>query len=192
MPEPRLVIFARYPEAGKVKTRLIPALGPEGAARLYARLLEATLASAAGSGLAVELRITGAPREAFRALYGDKLAIAEQGDADLGERLARVPSPAIVIGSDAPALDAAVLRKARDLLKSHEVVIGPATDGGYYLIGFARPIPFAFNAIPWSTPEVLPETLRRLEAQGIEPALLPVLTDIDTPEDLADWPELLE
>jgi len=192
MSEPRLVIFARYPEAGKAKTRLIPMLGPEGAARLYARLLERTLASAKESGLPTELRTTGASREAFAALCGENLAICDQGAGDLGERLARVPAPAIVIGSDAPALDAALLREACGLLDSHEVVIGPAADGGYYLIGFARPIPFAFSGMAWSTSEVLAETLRRFSAEGIEPALLPVLADIDTPEDLAQWPELLE
>jgi uncharacterized protein len=191
MPEPRLTIFARYPEPGKAKTRLIPALGPDGAARVYARLLDMTLASARQSGLPIELRTTGGSRNAFITLCGEDLAITEQGEGDLGRRLSRVPSPAIVIGSDAPALDAALLREARDLLERHEVVIGPASDGGYYLIGFVRPIPFAFSSIAWSTPEVLPETLRRLGAQGIEPALLPVLADIDTPADLADWPELL-
>jgi rSAM/selenodomain-associated transferase 1 len=192
MPEPRLTIFARYPEPGKAKTRLIPALGPDGAARVYARLLDMTLASARQSGLPIELRITGGSCEAFIALCGEDLAVTGQGEGDLGERLARVPSPAIVIGSDAPALDAGLLREARNLLESHEVVIGPASDGGYYLIGFARPIPFTFSSIAWSTPDVLPETLRRLGAHGIEPALLPVLADIDTPADLADWPELSE
>lgn len=191
MSEPRLTIFARYPEPGKAKTRLIPALGPEGAAQVYSRLLKATLASARQSGLAIELRVTGAPRELFVALCGEDVAIAEQGEGDLGERLARVASPAIIIGSDAPALDAALLRQARDLLEKHEMVIGPAKDGGYYLIGFVRPIPFAFSGIAWSTPEVLPETLRRLAAHGIDAALLPVLADIDTADDLADWPELL-
>jgi len=191
MPEPRLTIFVRYPEPGKAKTRLYTALGPEGAARVYARLLEATLTSARASGLAIELRTTGASLEAFAALCGDDLAIADQGEGDLGERLARVACPAIIIGSDAPALDAELLCQARDLLESREVVIGPASDGGYYLIGFSRNITFAFSGIAWSTPEVLPETLRRLSAQGIEPALLRVLDDIDTPEDLADWPELL-
>lgn len=192
MPDPRLVIFARYPRPGEAKTRLIPALGEEGAARLYTRLLDSTLASARASGLKAEIRITGGSREEFEALCGSDLAFVPQGAGGLGERLARVAAPAIVIGSDAPALDAALLRGARDLLVNHEVVIGPATDGGYYLIGFARPIPFAFDGIAWSTPAVLSETLDRLGEQGIEPAFLPVLSDIDRPEDLADWPELLE
>lgn len=191
MTEPRLAVFARYPEAGQAKTRLIPALGEEGAARLYARLLERTLQAARDSGLAVELWITGASRTAFVAFLGEDIDIAEQGSGDLGARLARVTAPAIVIGSDAPALSAALLRDARDLLENHEVVIGPASDGGYYLIGFSRPVPFAFAAIPWSTSGVLAETLARLRAHGIEPALLPVLGDVDTPGDLDDWPELL-
>jgi rSAM/selenodomain-associated transferase 1 len=191
MPEPRLTIFARYPEPGKAKTRLIPALGADGAARVYARMLDATLDSARQSGMPVELRITGAVPEAFSPLCGDGVTIVEQGDGDLGERLTRVPAPAIVIGSDAPGLTPELLREAHALLEKFEVVIGPATDGGYYLIGFSRPIPFAFEGIPWSTPTVLSETLERLGAHGIEPTLLPVLTDIDTPEDLDHWPELL-
>lgn len=191
MPEPRLTIFARYPEPGKAKTRLIPALGEEGAARVYARMLDATLDSARQSGMPFELCITGGTAEAFAELCGTGIAIVEQGEGDLGERLARVQAPAIVIGSDAPGLTPDLLRQACALLDECEVVIGPATDGGYYLIGFSRPIPFAFEGIPWSTPAVLAETLERLGAQGIEPALLPVLTDVDTPEDLAHWPELL-
>jgi len=190
MLEPRLTIFARYPEPGQVKTRLIPALGPEGAAQIYALLLERTLASARQSGLAIELRTTGASEECFASLCGAGLAISPQGEGDLGERLARVAAPAIVIGSDAPALDSAMLLRARALLETHNVVIGPAADGGYYLIAFACPIPFAFSGIAWSTPDVLSQTLDRLGANGIEPALLPILGDIDTPEDLAAWPEL--
>jgi uncharacterized protein len=192
MPEPRLTIFARYPEPGVAKTRLIPALGADGAARIYTRLLERTLASAKASGIAFELRVTGAEQQAFAALCGDDIAIAGQGGGDLGERLARVPAPAIVIGSDAPALDATMLCKSRDLLERHEVVLGPAADGGYYLVGFTRPIPFAFEGIGWSTPSVLTQTLERLSGHGIEPAMLPVLDDVDTPEDLARWPDLLE
>ncbi|MCX7864565.1 MAG: TIGR04282 family arsenosugar biosynthesis glycosyltransferase [Novosphingobium sp.] len=192
MTEPQLAIFARYPEAGKAKTRLIPALGAQGAARLYARLLERTLAAARGSGLAIELRITGASPAAFAALLGDDIAMTEQGPGDLGQRLARVPAPAIVIGSDAPGLTPALLRHARNLLARHQVVIGPASDQGYYLIGFSRPIAFAFAGIAWSTPSVLGETLARLRAHGIAPALLPVLRDIDTAQDLASWPELLQ
>ena len=191
MPEPRLTIFARYPQAGQVKTRLIPALGPQGAARVYARLLGDTLDCARQSGLAVELRITGGAPVAFSWLFGGGIAIAEQGDGDLGERLARVAAPAIVIGSDAPGLTPALLRQARDLLAECEVVIGPASDGGDYLIGFSRPIAFAFAGIAWSTPTVLSETLDRLGEHGIEPSFLPVLGDIDTPEDLANWPDLL-
>lgn len=190
MPGPRLVIFARLPEAGQVKTRLIPALGEAGAAQLYGRLLEHTLAEARTSGLDIEVWITGGSPQAFAEAYGNDLAVVEQGHGDLGERLARVDAPSIVIGSDCPGISAPILRAAAKALDDRAVVIGPATDGGYYLIGFREPVPFLFAEMAWSTPTVFANTLTRLAARGIGPAILPELADIDTPEDLAAWPEL--
>ena len=189
MPKPRLAIFLRYPTPGETKTRLIPALGPEGAARLSRKLAEPTLAAARASGLDFELRVTGADPARFREWLGNDLAIMEQGGGDLGARLARVPAPAILIGSDAPGVTGPLLARAAECLGKSSIVIGPANDGGYYLIGFTRPAEFLFTRIEWSTPRVLPETLRRLDERGITPALLPELTDIDLPEDLALWPE---
>lgn len=186
---PTIVIFARWPQPGKVKTRLASVLGDETAARIYRRLLDHTLGVAQDSGLPVELRITGASCEEFAAEFGPGMAIREQGEGDLGERLARVSPPALVIGSDLPALSARLLREAAKALARHEAVIGPARDGGYWLIGLRHACPWLFNDMPWSTPAVLPETLARLEARGIAPALLPELADIDEPHDLADWPE---
>ncbi|MDG5747686.1 TIGR04282 family arsenosugar biosynthesis glycosyltransferase [Qipengyuania sp. XHP0207] len=187
---PKLVIFARLPVPGKAKTRLIPALGEEGAARLYARLLNRTMEEARASALPIELRVTGGECAAFRSLYGTDLAIRDQGEGDLGERLARIEGPALVIGSDCPGLIAPVLKAAADALEERSVVIGPATDGGYYLIGFRERCPWLFADMAWSTPTVFAETLARCAARGIGPAILPELADIDTPEDLAAWPEL--
>ena len=96
-----------------------------------------------------------------------------------------------MIGSDCPGLTAALLREAASVLPNRDAVIGPADDGGYWLLGLREPCPDLFTDIAWSTPEVYPETLRRLDAYGINPHLLPELTDIDTGEDLAAWPELL-
>ena len=190
MKDPRLVIFARLPEAGKVKTRLVPAVGEAGAARIYARLLEHTLAEARASDLPIELCTTGGEPGAFREWLGEGFAITQQGEGGLGERLARVEAPALVIGSDCPGISAPILRAAADALEERSVVLGPASDGGYYLIGFHEPVPYLFTDMEWSTPSVFAKTLARLAARGIGPAILPELSDIDTPEDLAAWPEL--
>lgn len=184
-----LTIFARWPEAGRAKTRLIPALGAEGAAALYRRLLEHTVREARASGLAIELRTTGGEPARFHDWLGGDLAVVDQGEGDLGARMARVPAPAILIGSDCPACDAAMLRRAATALERLPAVVGPASDGGYYLLGMARPMPFLFHDMAWSTEAVLPETLRRFALQGIAPAMLPELGDIDTPVDLARYPE---
>ena len=189
MISPRLSIFARLPVPGKVKTRLIPALGEEGAARLYARLLALTVEVARESGLDFELRVTGGEIGAFQGLFGDDVPVVDQGDGDLGARMARVQAPALLIGSDCPGITAPLLRAAAGALEDRRVVLGPANDGGYYLIGYREPVPFLFEDMEWSTPKVLPETLARLAARGHGPAILPELADIDTAEDLAQWPE---
>lgn len=189
MAEPQLSIFARLPVPGKVKTRLIPALGEEGAARVYARLLAQTVEVARASGLAFELRVTGGEEAAFRQLFGEDIAVAEQGEGDLGARMARVPAPALIIGSDCPGITPALLQAAAEALDDRRVVIGPATDGGYYLIGYREPVPFIFADMEWSTPRVFTDTLARLAAEGYGPAILPELADIDTGEDLVSWPE---
>lgn len=191
MAEPLISIFARWPEPGKAKTRLIPAFGADGAAAVYTKLLAHTVEVARASGVPFELRVTGAAPDDFRAVLGDDLQIAEQGDGDLTAKLSRVPAPAIVIGSDCPGLTPAILRAARDTLEAGPMVIGPASDGGYYLLGYRDDAGFAFRDMEWSTPGVFEETLRRFTARGIRPAVLAELGDVDTAADLADWPEFL-
>lgn len=191
MDQPRLSIFARWPEPGLAKTRLIPSLGAEGAAIVYARLLAHTVGVAQASGIPFELRVTGGDPAAFRDLLGDDIEVLEQGDGDLGKRLARVAPPAIVIGSDCPALTPAVLWAAHHALATEPVVIGPASDGGYYLLGYTEDASFAFDNMPWSTPQVFGETASRFAARGQRVAVLPELGDIDTAEDLKSWPEFM-
>lgn len=191
MDQPTLSIFARWPEPGQAKTRLIPHLGAENAALVYARLLAHTVAVAQASGIPFELRVTGADAAEFRDLLGEDIAVVQQGEGDLGDRLARVAPPAIVIGSDCPALTPEVLWAAHDTLATEPMVIGPARDGGYYLLGFNEDARFAFADMAWSTPEVFGETVRRIAEQGLRLGVLPELADIDTPEDLEDWPEFL-
>lgn len=191
MAEPLISIFARWPEPGRAKTRLIPAFGADGAAAIYTKLLAHTVEAVRASGVPFELRVTGANPDDFRAGLGEDLQIVDQGGGDLTAKLSRVPAPAIVIGSDCPGLTPAVLRAARDTLETDPMVIGPASDGGYYLLGYRESADYAFSDMEWSTPKVFEETLRRFIAQGVRPAILPELSDIDTAEDLTNWPEFL-
>jgi hypothetical protein len=187
----RVVVFARYPTPGEAKTRLIPALGPEGAAALHRRMVERTLAQVRASGLPFELRVTGAEPDAFRDWLGPVHA-ADQGEGGLGERLLRAapPYPVILIGADAPDVGLEHLRAAADALALAPAAIGPAEDGGYWLLGLARAIPGVFDRVDWGTDAVFTQTLARLRAAGVEPAILPALADLDRPEDLARWPGL--
>jgi len=189
---PRVVLFTRYPEPGKAKTRLIPALGAAGAAALHRTLTERTVTTVRESGLALHIRSTGADIAAFTGWLG-VADVVDQGEGDLGERLARAgpPYPAIFIGADAPDLTPALLRNAADALAHAAAVIGPAQDGGYWLLGLARAVPRVFDDIAWSTDAVFAQTMARLAAAGIDPIRFPELADCDRPEDLARWPALV-
>ncbi len=190
---PRVALFTRFPEPGRAKTRLIPALGAAGAAALHRRLTERTLATLRATGLPVEVWGTGAPAEAFAAWLGEATAIRMQDGGDLGRRMARAldPAPAVVVGSDLPGLAPSHIMAAARLLAEGSVALGPAEDGGYYLIGLTAPAPFLFDAMTWSTDQVLAETLRRLQADGRPYGLLPRLADLDRPADLARFPGLV-
>ncbi|WP_229658156.1 TIGR04282 family arsenosugar biosynthesis glycosyltransferase [Blastomonas marina] len=186
---PRIVIFARLPVPGECKTRLIPEYGPEGATKIYRSLLLHTVEQALKSGLPVEIRTTGGCAAEFRKLLGDGPTFVPQGDGDLGAKLARVEHPALVVGSDCPGVIPNLFVAAATALAEREVVIGPASDGGYYLIGFNRDVAFLFDDMEWSTDRVFEETMARLAQAQVAPAVLPELADVDEPEDLADWPE---
>jgi uncharacterized protein len=195
----RLILFARYPVAGRAKTRLIPALGAEGAAALHRRLvLRALRAAQAGCRAApadLEVHFDGGTEQAMSHWLGDGARFLPQGAGDLGERMAgafdesfRAGSTAIVIiGSDCPDLSPDVINTAFIRLTETPVVLGPALDGGYYLIGLSRPMPELFRGIPWGTDRVLAESLAVLERRGWKPALLNPLADIDRPEELPAW-----
>ena len=187
---PTVHLFARYPEAGRAKTRLIPALGAERAAAVHRRLVERTVATVAAAGLPLVLRATGADGAAFRRWLGDGVEVMDQGEGDLGERLARVPPPALLLGADIPGLTPAHLIAAATALAECDAAIGPATDGGYYLLGFRVPIPAAFEPMAWGTDGVFAETVRRIEGARASLRVLGMLDDCDRPEDLARWPEL--
>lgn len=189
---PRLVLFARYPLAGACKTRLIPALGAEGAAALHRHLTERTIATLRQSGSRITLAYTGAEEAEFAAWLGRDIGLVEQVAGDLTAKLMACldPAPVIFFGADTPDLELHHVEQAIAALRTHDVVIGPADDGGYYLIGMRAPLPQLLTDIPWSTDQVLPETLARLGQLGIEAALLETLSDCDRPEDLARWPDL--
>lgn len=189
---PRLVLFARFPTPGVAKTRLIPALGEMGAADVHRRLTERTVQILKASGLAVEICYTGGTAQGFADWLGDGITLVEQAEGDLSDKLIAAidPAPVIFFGADTPELSVDHVNAAVAALRSNAVVIGPAGDGGYYLIGLAAPHRFLFEAMPWSTEQVFPETLARLRARSIEPAILGVLNDCDRPEDLISWPWL--
>ena len=192
-----LIVLAKAPLAGYAKTRLAPALGEAGAAALAARLLSHTLAQALAADLG-PVDLCCAPSRlhpAFAAFARPGIEMFDQGDGDLGQRMqhafARRLGPgshALLIGSDAPALDAALLRRATLLLRTTDAVFVPALDGGYALIGLRRPAPGLFEGMTWSTASVMAETRRRLAAARLRHTELPAVADIDTPADLVHLP----
>ena len=195
----RLIVFTRFPEPGESKTRLIPALGPAGAAELHRQMVEHTLRWAKELRdrlpLSIEIRYTGRPLEPFRRWLGPNFLYSEQGDGDLGQRMLRSIQDAfrmkvkkvLLIGTDCPDLSANLAEGALILLNSSDLVLGPADDGGYYLIGLRRVIPQLFQEIPWGTEEVFRKTQHVAQAAKLSYSLLPSLPDVDRPEDLPVW-----
>jgi uncharacterized protein len=185
-----IIIFARAPELGAVKTRLAKTIGGEQALALYEAFLDDTCALTQGLGARRVLCVAGRvdhPRIEHLA-KSQRLIVEEQGDGDLGARMSSAidrhiaQGPVVIIGSDAPTLPRAYLHQALDELMAQEVVIGPSEDGGYYLIGARLPVPELFVDVHWSTAEVLPTTLQRLT--GRSSLVLPPWHDIDSAEDL--------
>jgi len=196
----QLIIFTRYPEPGKTKTRLIPALGLEGAADLHRRMSEHTLFWARQLQscwpLDIEIWYAGEGQEyLFRQWLGADLVYHTQGQEDLGGRMAHSFAQAfqagrkrvILVGTDCPELTDILMRQAFAALEENDVVLGPATDGGYYLIGLRQPVPSLFAGIPWGTEAVLEKTLQMAEAQQLRVFLLEPLPDVDRPQDLPVW-----
>ena len=196
----RVLVFARAPEPGATKTRLIPALGAEGAARLSERLLRRTLDLA--REFKVELWCTpSADHPAFaRSQRVMNVVLKTQRGADLGLRMlaglesALAEAPwALLIGTDCPELTAADLHQAAGWLEGGaDAVLGPAADGGYYLIALRRARSALFTGVSWGTERVLEQTRARLTAAGCRWQELPVRRDLDRPEDLNRFPWLRE
>lgn len=199
----RIVILAKAPLAGFAKTRLIPALGSQGAAALARRLLAHTLDCALYAGLGqVELCVTPSVLDpvwrtlAFSTQMVETLRWSDQGEGDLGVRLARAAQRTIkggesvlLIGTDCPALGAAELQQAALALHSADASMVPTADGGYALLGLRRFHPSLFEGIAWSTDTVAFETLCRIGSLGWSVQSHPMLHDIDEPADLKWLPQ---
>lgn len=188
-----IAVFARAPVPGAAKTRLIPLLGPEGAAGLHAVLVRHALRTALESSVGpVTLWCApGLDHPFFAALQHEfGVALCPQTEGDLGERMlaafrAHEPNPLLLIGTDCPVLSPDDLRRAAsDLAAGADAVFLPAEDGGYALVGLKRPVAEIFHVMPWGTDTVMAETrerLTRLRATWTEPA---VVWDVDRPEDV--------
>jgi rSAM/selenodomain-associated transferase 1 len=194
----KIIIFAKAPQPGWAKTRLIPALGAEGAAELALRMLRVTLAAARQAAIGpVELCVT--PEIADRAwqnvTFTHTLEINSQGSGDLGARLARATARALehhnsvlLIGTDCPLLNAPALRAAAAKLRRADAVIYPTVDGGFALLGLRQSDVSVFSDIAWSTNEVTSEVMKRINALQWSVHVGPTLYDIDEPADLQRLP----
>ena len=191
----RLLIFTRYPEAGRVKTRLIPALGADGAKRLHRRMTEDTLVKLKGTAI-IEVCYDGGNEKLMREWLGREFVYTPQGPGSLGERLHTAflhafrqgEDRVVAVGTDCPGLEKTHVEKAFLLLTRRDLVLGPAADGGSYLIGLRNLCPEIFTGIPWGTGEVFHQTRKKADSMGLKTAILAELADVDRPKDLSLLP----
>ena len=196
-----LILFTRYPQPGTTKTRLIPALGAEGAAQLQQHMTEYVLAQVLEAQgrqpFSIEIHFAGGTIAQMQSWLGSKLTYRPQGAGSLGDRMGQALQAGfesglerlVMIGADCP-LEPHHITYAFDCLRHQDLVLGPALDGGYYLIGLRCMVPELFSAIPWSTAQVLPQTLAIAQQLRLSFTCLDWLTDIDRPEDLKVWQQL--
>jgi rSAM/selenodomain-associated transferase 2/rSAM/selenodomain-associated transferase 1 len=203
----RLIVFTRFPEPGKTKTRLIPALGARGAAELQRQMTEHIIATAASlngrNGLSVEVRHAGGNALLMQDWLGSHLTYQPQGRGNLGRRMQRAFEAAfeedtaatVIVGSDVPGISAQIIRQAFEALRQKDLVLGPAKDGGYYLIGIQKSLPTntygrLFDGISWGSDTVMAQTLQLASDLGLDLICLQSLVDVDRPEDLPAWYEV--
>lgn len=198
-PQGCILQFTKAPVAGEVKTRLMPVLGAEGALRLHCRLTRQTLEMARSSKVSpLQLWVPDNPDHPFfgEITRGLDVPIRVQQGADLGERMTNALAAALteyryalLIGSDCPVFSSQYLESAMACLASGvDACLGPASDGGYVLIGASRPLGDALLGVEWGQPSVLKQTMRNFASKGLSFELLPELWDVDTP---ADYQRLL-
>ena len=195
----RFILFTRYPEPGKTKTRLIRVLGPHGAADLQKQMTEHVLARTTGfvdeRGVDLEVRYEGGNRGLVEKWLGSHISYRSQGRGDVGTRMAQAFSQAfnqgkkrvVIVGSDCPGINEATVRTAFDLLDQFDLVLGPANDGGYYLIGLRQEKPQLFEDVPWGTAEVGASTLEIANRLGLRWVKVEPLDDVDREEDIEVW-----
>ena len=194
-----VIVFTRYPRPGTTKTRMIPALGPDGAADLQRRMTLHTLAIVdrvvSPGDVSHEVRYTdGTPAE-LETMFGTGRTYRKQRRGALGARIAGAFADAfaggaaavVAIGCDCPPLEPRIVESAFEELRRRDVVIGPARDGGYYLIGLRGAHPELFQDIAWGTDAVYAQTLAQAARHGLAVGTLPVLDDVDQPHDLPIW-----
>lgn len=185
-----LLVFVKAPRPGQVKTRLAAAIGDERAAAAYRAMAEGVLERTAPLAEEYERLVFYTPddaRDEIARWLGSETLVAQEGP-DLGARMdaafaaafARGAPSVVLVGSDLPRLDRSHVLDALAALDAHEVVLGPAVDGGYYLIALRERRPELFRDIEWSTAAVLAQTLHRCEALGLHAHLLETLADVDT------------
>ncbi len=196
-----LIIFTRYPEVGMTKTRLIPILGATGATALHRLMVEKTLEKMrlVTKNLPGQIRVyfTGGDAQLMADWLGNDLIYYQQSGVDLGERMNRAFireftagfSKIVLIGTDCPDLHREIIQAAFEHLANHDLVLGPAVDGGYYLIGLNAPRPDLFQNITWSSAAVYSQTRAIARRENLLVFDLPTLRDIDEPADLAWLPE---
>lgn len=194
-----LIIFSRYPEAGKTKTRMIPALGSGGAAELQRQMTEHTLNTAQKlltfRDIIIEVHFAGGNEQLMSEWLGKDFKYTPQVLGDLGCKMCSAFDRAfslgnkrvVTIGIDCPDINQTILDDAFNSLEKQDLVLGSAEDGGYYLIGLNHPIPELFQNISWGTEQVLKQTKDIAQQLNLSVHYLPTLSDVDRPEDLRIW-----
>ena len=191
----KVFIFCRYPEMGKVKTRIAAESGNAAALAIYQKMLKAVFENIEDSGFSYEVHHTGGSRDEVE-FWLEKMDSRPQAEGDLGDKLSYAVEnwfeteneSLVIIGSDQIEIDNAVLVEAENILKDKDLVLGPAEDGGYYLIGMNQPHKEIFEAISWGSDTVFNETVVKINDNGLTYGLLPVKSDIDYLQDVPiEW-----
>ncbi len=193
-----LLIFVKYPEPGKVKTRLAENIGSENAATLYREMAESIIYELSKPTDFKKIIFFDPPQrkdDMIRWLKFGGFSFMPQEGKSLGERMSNAfnhafsigaAKKAVIVGTDCPQITMQTIAKAFDKLETSEAVLGPSYDGGYYLLGLRRLMPDVFHDIDWSTNLVFDQTMKKLRNSGIRPECLEMLRDVDTVEDLSE------
>jgi rSAM/selenodomain-associated transferase 1 len=196
MSQRTLLVFLKRPDPGKVKTRLIPPLSAEDASRLYRVIAEEEVRRTAPRSGEYRRLFCYTPTDALESMQawfpGEEWLAQSEGDLGarmahaFGEAFARGAARVAIVGSDVPWISRTHVMEAFDALNDHDLVLGPARDGGYYLLAMSRTQPELFEGVAWSTPTVLADTFQRASGLGLKGRVLETLSDIDSVKDVRD------